>query len=902
MMLAGAGLFACALLLYLAHRFARYPHLRRMAWRNVRAQGRSAALTALGLAVSTALISMTLISNASLNRSAEASLERHYGPIAYDAPSTDQPGLTGPYFEAADVERIGSGAEASAGALPVVAFVSSAQKRDARSEPVAVAPNVHVVGVDRDAAVRFDPALATSLAEAPAPGEALLPKAAANALGVRPGDTVYLLDIANRAHPFLVRQAVEERGLAGYRGMTHAASTVLLGLDDARKLTGMPAGAYSNVLLTEAPPAGWEAIPVREDAERMFKEATQFLSAIFGVTSANAVLIGIVLITNIFKMLAEERRQEMGILRAVGLGRKELRILLRTEGLLYGFFSSTLGVALGLGLAYFLTETVGRTLVDTFSEEAAMDFGFYAEPGALMTGFAAGLLIVFACVWAISRKATKFSIVEALQPPKPGGSGRGRRSLTGIWALVLSGALAAALLVVTGVPDLREELITEDRMGPVLLGTLLSVPLFSLVFVQLFGFLSEAIIRALRRFPSLTLTVRLAFRNMIDGRVRTGLLLFMFAAVSCFVSFPLVYTEAIDVMLSRQDPKAAVGGYDLLARDARALTTEDVRSGLEDAGLRLGEGGYEVAVVQQLMWRTATGEWGEFYFKINGIDASYAATTDLALWSRDERFADDRAAWRALAEDPNAVIVAGDALSYSSGGPYRVGDAYPVRVGEKTIDKTIIGIAHTSGYHPESFGIWLRRDALTPLAKSGNDLHATVFVKLPKDDAAAMREVVDALSLQSVAPVVHVANSESSYYLTGKYLIGLFQAFNQFALFIGLTGLLVVMFRLVRQRRQQLGMLRAVGVSTGKLYGIVLLEGAFIGGFGILLGFAIGTYMSYIVFDALMAADLGGTLPLPWGTLLLYAAGTLAVAAALAGFPARQALRVSPSEATRYAG
>jgi len=900
MMLAAAAAFSGGLLLYLAHRFARYPHLRRMAWRNVRAQGRSAILTALGLAVSTALISMTLISNASLNHSAEASIERHFGPIAYDAPSTNQPGLAGPHFEAADIDRLG--AADSTGMLPIVSLVSSAQRRNERQEPSVVAPNLYVVGADRDAVSRFDPALAPSFAEAPAAGEALLSESAARALGARAGDTVYLLDVDNRAHPFVVLRVLEERGLVGYRGLTHADATAFISLGDARLLAGMPAEAYTNVLLTDAAPAGWKAFPVREEAERMFQEATQFLSAIFGVTSVNAVLIGIVLITNIFKMLAEERRQEMGILRAVGLGRKELRILLRTEGLLYGFFASTLGVALGLGLAYFLTETVGRLLIDTFSEDAALAYGFYPDPGALMTGFSAGLLIVFACVWAISRKATKFSIVEALQAPKSGERSRGRGSLAGIWALVLSGALAAALIVVTAVPDFRKELVTEDRMGPVLLGTLLSVPLFSLVFIQAFGYLGEGIIRAVRRFPSLTLTVRLAVRNMIDGRVRTGLLLFMFAAVSCFVSFPLVYNEAIDVMMKRQDPRAAVGGYDLLARDARALKTEDVHGGLTDAGLPLGEGGYEVAVVQQLLWKTATAQWGEFSFKINGIDASYAATTSVALWSRDERFADDRAAWRALAEDADAVIVSDDALAHSSGGPYRVGDDYPIRVGEKSVTKKIIGIARTSGFHPESFGIWLRRDALTALAKSDADLHATVFVKLPKDDAAALRDVVDALSLQSVAPVVHVANSENGYYLTGKYLISLFQSFNQFALFIGLTGLLVVMFRLVRQRRQQLGMLRAVGVSTGKLYGIVLLEGAFIGGFGILLGYSIGTYMSFIVFDALMSADLGGRIPLPWGTLLLHFAGTLAVAAALACLPARQALRVPPSEATRYAG
>ena len=61
---------------------------------------------------------------------------------------------------------------------------------------------------------------------------------------------------------------------------------------------------------------GWKIINVREAANDELDDHLKFLPA-FYIASISAILIGIALVINIFKMLAEERRQEWGILRAV---------------------------------------------------------------------------------------------------------------------------------------------------------------------------------------------------------------------------------------------------------------------------------------------------------------------------------------------------------------------------------------------------------------------------------------------------------------------------------------------------------------------------------------------------------------------------------------------------------
>jgi len=899
-----AGAFVLLLSAYFLYLACRYPHLRRLAWRNVRAQRLTALLTALGLTASTALVSMTLIANASLSRSAEITLERHYGPVSYDAPSTDQPRLSDALFDR-------RGAAAAAGgrlerALPVVSVAATAIRRGGEGEAERLVPHVHMLGFDRGEALRFDPGLRALLPEALRPGEAVLAESAAARLGAAAGEEIVALDRENREVRFRVARVVPERGVAGYRGVHGAVPAAIVALEDARRLAGIEGETFTNVLLSEPAADGWRAAPVRDEAAKQYRDAAGFVSAVFGLTSANAVLIGIVLMANIFRLIAEERKQEMGILRAVGLGRRELGRVLRMEGMLYGFVSGLLGVALGWALAYALTETIGRAMLETFSDKSATSFRFVLDPRALLAGFAIGLATVSACVWLISRRAARASVVEALRPAVDAARPARRKSLASLWLFGVSGIAAAALLAATAFPGIRRAVVDEERIGLVLMTTLFAVPLFVLVSLQAMGPLCAGAERLFRRSARGTLLLRLAFRNLNANRGRTALIALMFAAISCFVSFPIVYQAALHELMTRSDPRASVGGYDLLARDARPLEAGTVATGLTAAGLDGERDGFATEVVLQLHWKTEEGEWGPFAFMANGIDAAFAASNDIALASRDPRFADDRAAWEAVARDASAVIVSEDAIQYerAQGRAYAVGDRFRFRIeGGGEASKTIAGIARTAGYHPESYGVWLRRDALAELAKHPRDLRSTVLVKLERPgDAEVKRSLVRALSLQNVSPVVDVAASENDYYATGGYLIRLFMGFNQLALLIGMLGLTVVMHRLVRQRRQQIGMLRASGATAGDVGAAVALEGAIVCVFGVALGYGVGTYMSYVVFDTLISKESGTPLALPWGALALYFGATVAAAVSLAWLPARKALRVSPAEATRYVG
>ena len=138
---------------------------------------------------------------------------------------------------------------------------------------------------------------------------------------------------------------------------------------------------------------------------------------VFFIAGLNAILIGLALIVNIFRMIAEERRREWGILRAIGMSRRDLSRLLRTEGLLYAGLSALLGVIAGIGLSYLLLMRLKDTfhLMAEYGSQLTVRFLFHVDPVFLLAGFSIGLLTVLLCAALAARGAGRVSIVEALR-------------------------------------------------------------------------------------------------------------------------------------------------------------------------------------------------------------------------------------------------------------------------------------------------------------------------------------------------------------------------------------------------------------------------------------------------------------------------------------------------------
>ncbi len=144
-------------------------------------------------------------------------------------------------------------------------------------------------------------------------------------------------------------------------------------------------------------------------------QSFDMFTKLFLVLGTFTIIAGITLIINIFVMLSEERKEEMGISRAVGMRRKDLRLTYLFEGLVYSTVSSFIGVILGvlsgLGMIWGM-----QSIFDSFGAGGLDLLGNYTvTPFSLVLSFIAGFTITITTTLFITRRVAKLNIVSAIR-------------------------------------------------------------------------------------------------------------------------------------------------------------------------------------------------------------------------------------------------------------------------------------------------------------------------------------------------------------------------------------------------------------------------------------------------------------------------------------------------------
>lgn len=121
-------------------------------------------------------------------------------------------------------------------------------------------------------------------------------------------------------------------------------------------------------------------------------------------------------------------------------------------------------------------------------------------------------------------------------------------------------------------------------------------------------------------------------------------------------------------------------------------------------------------------------------------------------------------------------------------------------------------------------------------------------------------------------------------------------------LLLGVAALAITGTRAVIERRQQIGMLRALGCSRRLIQGAFLGESFLVGALGSLSGVSLGLLLSRNIFAVNFFEQFhtGLSFSIPWSELGLIVAIALLASLLAALLPAWQAGRVTPTEALRY--
>ncbi|HEX8919506.1 MAG TPA: FtsX-like permease family protein, partial [Chloroflexota bacterium] len=125
-------------------------------------------------------------------------------------------------------------------------------------------------------------------------------------------------------------------------------------------------------------------------------------------------------------------------------------------------------------------------------------------------------------------------------------------------------------------------------------------------------------------------------------------------------------------------------------------------------------------------------------------------------------------------------------------------------------------------------------------------------------------------------------------------------AFMALGLIVGIAALGVIAMRATVERRQQIGMLRAIGFQRSMVRSSFLLESSFVSLLGTGIGMSLGLLLGHQVVDYFGKSDPSLHAAVPWLQVAAFGLLTYLAALATTWLPAWQASRVYPAEALRY--
>jgi len=116
------------------------------------------------------------------------------------------------------------------------------------------------------------------------------------------------------------------------------------------------------------------------------------------------VIVSIFGIINTLVLTVYERTRELGMLRAVGMTRRQVRRMIRHESIVTSLIGAALGIAIGFVLAALVT-----------TELSSQGFVFAVPYTALLIFVAAAILVGILAAVLPARRASRLNVLEALQ-------------------------------------------------------------------------------------------------------------------------------------------------------------------------------------------------------------------------------------------------------------------------------------------------------------------------------------------------------------------------------------------------------------------------------------------------------------------------------------------------------
>ena len=620
-------------------------------------------------------------------------------------------------------------------------------------------------------------------------------------------------------------------------------------------------------LRAELPPG----LRLERAAER--NQATMDLSAAFSLNltamSLLALVVGMFLIYNAISFSVVQRRALLGMLRALGVSRRELFIGILGEALLLGLAGTLLGGLLGLWLGSGLVHLVTRTINDLYYVLSVREF--FIEPASLAKGAALGLLATLAAAWLPAREA-------ADAPP---GLALSRAYLESRWQAALPQLVWFGLALLGG--------------GGLMLWLSHGLALgFAGLFLLILGcaLLTPPAVVALARLNQpltarMGLLARMANRDVARHLSRTGI-----AVAALMVA--LATTVGVGVMVDSFRGGVLIWINDLLNADLYLAPPA-----MEDGGDRSDSVNPAVlALLRDTPGIAAVSTYRGARIDLDGrpiilIAADLAPAAQVGYHLID---GDPATVWPLF--QTGAAVLISEPLAYRRN--LRVGDALELPTDQGLQRFTIAGVF--LDYGSEHGRILLDRSGYQRYWRDATVGSAAVFAG-PGQNLAELRQHLQE-KLGPTQPLIIRSNRDIQR-LTLEIFDRTFtitQVLRLLAILVAVVGILSALLALQLERAREFAVLRAIGMTPVEIGGLVSLQTGFMGAAAGLLALPTGILLAAMLIFVINRRAFGWSLPFQVDPLLLLQTLALAIIAALlAGlYPIWRMARARPADALRY--
>ena len=575
---------------------------------------------------------------------------------------------------------------------------------------------------------------------------------------------------------------------------------------------------------------------VAEDQKALHDNISSFATFML-IFAGIAMFVGAFIINNTFSITVAQRTKEMAMLRSIGASRRQVMRSVIVEAAAVGLIASALGLLAGMGVAMLLKAMLASMGMDMPSGELVV------QTSTIVVALATGLIVTVVSATMPARRASKVAPIAALREVALDRSAASkRRTVTGF---VLVGAGVAGLLA--GLSGSGPAAVGAGAVvvfiGVSVLGPVLAKPVAYVVgapMAKLRGMAGSLARENAMRNPRRT--ARTAASLMIGVGLVAFIMIFAASAKTSMAgSLQQDYHGTHIVDSGSFDGTSGISPD--LARSLR--TTDGVRTVAEQRVTKA-----EVDGVLTVPFNAFEPTIGKL-FDLGKVDGSF-----------DE--------------------LGADGIAVEAGSGRKLGDTVAVTFPSGAKQFTVRAVYHDGIEWVGSEFVGLEAFAANVPTQLDTRVYVATDNAKALDAAAVPYASAKVLDKQGF---IDEKNANLDTFLNLVYgMLGL-------AVLIALLGIANTLALSIYERKRELGLLRAVGMSRAQVRSSVRWESVIIALFGTALGLGIGVFFGWAMVGAL--SDQGiDTLTVPTNGLAVVTTGAALAGVLAAVVPARRAARI----------